>query len=36
MWICGGMQYKILFRKRLERFVEGMREMKGYTCIRYL
>ncbi len=34
--ICGGMQCRILFRKILERFVEGMREMKGYTCIKYL
>ncbi len=30
-----GMQYRILFKKILKRFVEGMREMKGYTCIRY-
>ncbi len=31
MQICGGMQWKIL-----EGFAKGMREIKGYTCTRYL
>jgi hypothetical protein len=31
MQICGGMQCRILSKKMLERFVEGMKEMKGYT-----
>jgi hypothetical protein len=36
MQIYGGMQCRILSRKILQRSIEGMREMKGYTCIEYL
>jgi hypothetical protein len=36
MQICGGMQCRILFRKILERYVEGVKEMKGYIGTRYL
>jgi len=36
MLISGGMQYKILFERILERFVGGMKGMKGCTCTRYL
>jgi hypothetical protein len=37
LWqIFGGMQYRILLKKILERFVGGMKEVKGCTSTKYL